>query len=389
MRSSSVLLVLCFVAFISLGLPDALLGVAWPSMADEMAVPLDRLGLVMTGGTLGYMLSSFLSGAVIRVLGIAWMLAISGLLTVTALLLFMLVPVWWCYPIVAMLAGFGGGGIDAGLNTFVEKHYSERVMQWLHASFGVGVTLGPLIMTLSLSLTGFWRPGYLMVALLVFMMVAAFVRYRSLWRDVEQHQNTAGSERTASLSESLKLPIIWLGMLAFCLYTSVEIGVGMWAFTLLTEVREVGLETAGFWVAIYWGAFTVGRILAGVWAHSIADMTMTLWGLVLALIGLGLFALEIGGEGGTYALALIGFGFAPAFPAMISSTSKRVPRSHVANALGMQVSAAGAGMLILPALMVVLIGWYGLPIITTTFLCLSGALLVVFAALLYVGRQTS
>lgn len=389
MKPAMLLLVLCFIAFISLGLPDALLGVAWPSMAEEMQAPLDRLGLIMTGGTLGYILSSFSSGVIIRLMGIAWMLALSGLMTVIALILFTLAPVWWFYPAVALVAGLGGGGIDAGLNTFVEKHYSERVMQWLHASFGVGVTLGPLMMTLSLSLTGLWRPGYLAVAMMLLMMVFAFVHYRSLWHQAEHLQRAETSDPQATMRESIKLPAIWLGMLAFCLYTSIEIGVGMWAFTLLTESREVGLETAGFWVAIYWGAFTVGRICAGIWAHAIADMTMTLWGLLLAFVGLTLFSFELGGEGGVYALGLIGVGFAPAFPAMISSTAKRVPRAHVANALGMQVSAAGAGMFILPAVMVVLIGWYGLDIITTTFLMLAGALLLVFGVLLYVGRESS
>ena len=380
MNRSKLLLLLCFTAFISLGLPDALLGVAWPTMADEFSTTLDRLGIIMTGGTIGYALSSFMIGAIVSRIGLAGLLIQSASLTVIALVLFVFVPNWYWMPLVALIAGLGGGGIDAGLNAYVEKHYSSRIMQWLHASFGVGVTLGPAIMTLSLAMTGLWRPGYLLVAFLMLLMLSAFIHYRGLWSDQSDtgENDTQGS---ASMLATLKLPSAWLSMLAFFLYTSAEIGLGFWAFTLLTESRDVVLATAGLWVTIYWGAFTVGRVVAGVLAPKLGEMRLTLYGLFISLIGLVFFTLQMGGPGGVYGLALIGLGFAPTFPALLSTTSERVAKAHVTNLIGMQISAAGMGLVVMPLSLGLLVSNVGLDVLAHVFLAMTASVLLLLISM--------
>jgi len=377
---SKLLLLLCFTAFISLGLPDALLGVAWPTMADEFSTTLDRLGIIMTGGTIGYALSSFIIGAIVSRIGLAGLLIQSASLTVIALVLFVFVPNWYWMPLVALIAGLGGGGIDAGLNAYVEKHYSSRIMQWLHASFGVGVTLGPAIMTLSLAMTGLWRPGYLLVAFLMLLMLSAFIHYRGLWSDQSDtgENDTQGS---ASMLATLKLPSAWLSMLAFFLYTSAEIGLGFWAFTLLTESRDVVLATAGLWVTIYWGSFTVGRVVAGVLAPKLGEMRLTLYGLFISLIGLVFFTLQMGGPGGVYGLALIGLGFAPTFPALLSTTSERVAKAHVTNLIGMQISAAGMGLVVMPLSLGLLVSNVGLDVLAHVFLAMTASVLLLLISM--------
>ena len=380
MQPRRLLLVLCFIAFISLGLPDALLGVAWPSMADEFSTSLDRLGIIMTGGTVGYALSSFMIGAIVNRIGLAGLLIQSASLTVIALLLFMVVPDWYWMPFVALIAGLGGGGIDAGLNAYVDKHYSSRIMQWLHASFGVGVTLGPAIMTLSLAMTGLWRPGYLVVAFLMLLMLSAFIHYRGLWSDQPDTDETE-EQGNASMLATLKLPAAWLSMLAFLLYTSAEIGLGFWAFTLLTESRGVLLATAGLWVTLYWGSFTVGRIVAGMLAPKLGEMRLTLFGLLIALIGLVLFTLQIGGPGGVYGLALIGLGFAPTFPALLSTTSERVAKAHVTNLIGMQISAAGVGLVVMPLSLGLLVSSFGLEALAQVFLGMTASVLLLLISI--------
>jgi len=377
---SKLLLLLCFTAFISLGLPDALLGVAWPTMADEFSTTLDRLGIIMTGGTIGYALSSFMIGAIVSRIGLAGLLIQSASLTVIALVLFVFVPNWYWMPLVALIAGLGGGGIDAGLNAYVEKHYSSRIMQWLHASFGVGVTLGPAIMTLSLAMTGLWRPGYLLVAFLMLLMLSAFIYYRGLWSDQSDtgENDTQGS---ASMLATLKLPSAWLSMLAFFLYTSAEIGLGFWAFTLLTESRDVVLATAGLWVTIYWGSFTVGRVVAGVLAPKLGEMRLTLYGLFISLIGLVFFTLQMGGPGGVYGLALIGLGFAPTFPALLSTTSERVAKAHVTNLIGMQISAAGMGLVVMPLSLGLLVSNVGLDVLAHVFLAMTASVLLLLISM--------
>lgn len=359
------LLALCYTAFIFLGLPDALLSIAWPTMSREFELPLESLGILLLGGTLGYMISSFLSGPMMARLGIAWLLLGSSFMTGFSLVLFVLNQEGWTLPLCAVVAGLGGGGIDAGLNTYVEEHYSDRVMQWLHASFGVGVTIGPLIMTLSLAWTGQWRPGYLFVLFLVMLMATAFFAYRKLW-DTAPHVNSVKSnDPKPSLVSTLKRPGTWLGGLCFFLYTGVEIGVGFWAFTLLTESRQVEPLLAGFWVSVYWGAFTLGRIAAGLLADRISAMRMSALGILLSLIGLVLFIQGSAGPGGAFALAIIGLAYAPVFPALISTTDQRVGREHVSNAVGMQIAAAGLGMMVLPpsaGLVAATFGFESLPI---------------------------
>jgi len=359
------LLALCYTAFIFLGLPDALLSIAWPTISREFAMPLESLGILMMGGTLGYMVSSFMAGPMMARMGIAWLLLISSLMTGLSLVLFVVNPIGWTLPLCALVAGLGGGGIDAGLNTYVEEHYSDRVMQWLHASFGVGVTIGPLIMTLSLSMTGQWRPGYLFVLFLVFLMASAFFGYRRLWESAPHVTSTQSNEPKPKLMSTLKLPGTWLGGLCFFLYTGVEIGVGFWAFTLLTESRLVTPALAGFWVSVYWGAFTLGRVAAGLLAASISAAAMNAMGIALSLVGLLLFIQGELGPGGAFALAIIGFAYAPVFPALISTTDLRVGREHVSNAVGIQIAAAGFGMMVLPpsaGLVAATFGFEGLPI---------------------------
>ena len=375
MSRSTLLLLLCFIAFISLGLPDAILGVAWPSMTGELDATLDRLGLIIVGGTSGYIISSFMTGAVLRLIGVSWLLIGSGLLTTVGLILVTVVDSWLYLPFSALISGLGGGGIDAALNTYVEKHYSGRVMQWLHASFGVGVTIGPLIMTGALVATGLWRVGYLVVIILMLLMIATFLYFRNLWDDPDQTEEVH-EEPSSTLIDSLKLPVVWFSMATFFFYTSVEIGVGMWSFTLLTESRGVSLEQAGFWVSVYWGSFTVGRLVAGLLSERLGDMKMTLIGLAMGFAGIVGYLFVWPGPGGVYSLVLIGFGLAPTFPALISTTSQRVPKSHVANTVGMQIAAAGVGMLIIPGVMTWAVGIFGIEIIVSIFAALLALVLV-------------
>ena len=374
MSRSTLLLLLCFIAFISLGLPDAILGVAWPSMTGELDATLDRLGLIIVGGTSGYIISSFMTGAVLRLIGVSWLLIGSGLLTTVGLILVTVVDSWLYLPFIALISGLGGGGIDAALNTYVEKHYSGRVMQWLHASFGVGVTIGPLIMTGALVATGQWRLGYLVVIILMLLMIATFLYFRKLWDDPDQTEEVH-DEPSSTLIDSLRLPVVWFSMATFFFYTSVEIGVGMWSFTLLTESRGVSLEQAGFWVSVYWGSFTVGRLVAGLLSERLGDMKMTLIGLSMSFVGIMGYLFVWLGPGGVYSLVLIGFGLAPTFPALISTTSERVPKSHVANTVGMQIAAAGVGMLIVPGVMTWAVGLFGIEIIVSIFAILLAVVL--------------
>src|SRR5512139_2042470 len=158
------LVLLAFIAFIALGLPDGLLGVGWPSIRTDFSLPLDAIGMLLTASVAGYMTSSFMSGFLLSRVGVGRMLAGSCLLTGLALIGYTLAPQWWVMVLLGVFAGLGAGAIDAGLNTYVASHFSERIMQWLHACWGIGITIGPIIMTVGLTTLNTWRFGYRVVA---------------------------------------------------------------------------------------------------------------------------------------------------------------------------------------------------------------------------------
>ena len=359
------LIVISFIAFISLGLPDGLLGVAWPGIRRHFELPVDALGMVLIFGTAGYMLSSFFSGVLMRRLGIGGLLSLSCAATASTLLVYAVTPVWWLFVIFAAVGGLGAGAIDAGINTFVAKHHSTRMMQWLHASFGVGVTLGPIIMTLGISMTSRWQSGYIVVAIAQGALAAIFFATKGLWRGVSVSSETEAhpTERDASLLETLRTLPALLSMLMFFIYTGVEIGLGLWAFSLLTESRGISPQIAGFITGSYWAMFTLGRILAGWYTRRLDVRALIYLSASLALLGDGLVLLNAGQWPTLFGIALAGFAVAPIFPGLVSDTVNRVGPRHQANTIGMQIAAAGLGGAAVPSIAGVLARIYGLEVV--------------------------
>src|SRR5512135_171553 len=175
------LIILAFVAFIALGLPDGLLGVGWPSIRAGFSIPLDAIGTLLVAAVTGYMTSSFLSGFLLSRVGVGRILAASCFLTGLALIGYTLVAQWWMMVLLGVFAGLGAGAIDAGLNTYVAANFGEGLMQWLHASYGIGVTLGPIIMTLALTTLNSWRVGYRVVGGFQIVLAACFVLTLAMW----------------------------------------------------------------------------------------------------------------------------------------------------------------------------------------------------------------
>lgn len=407
-RRRLILICLCFIAFISLGLPDGLLGVAWPGIRADFEQPLDALGWLLVATTAGYMVSSFFSGAVSRFFGIGRLLAISCTLTGAALLAFTLVPFWAAFVMLGTLVGVGAGAIDAGLNTYVAEHYSERLMQWLHASFGVGITLGPLIMTAMLNLTGQWSPGYWLVGSAQIFLGICFFASATLWEtpvpakaepslteDAGKVALTHPATDTepqpvrapASFAASLTTPAVWLSMGLFFAYTGLELTLGLWGYSLLTESRGVEAAAAGLWIAIYWGMFTLGRMVAGVFANHLGNHRLVAYSLILALAGAALLAWNPVAWVGLMAIGVVGFAFAPVFPGLVSGTRLRVGEAHLANTMGMQIAAAGIGAASLPALAGVLADRLSLEIVPAFLIVFIVVLSLLYGASRRLGRR--
>ena len=343
LRSRTTLLVcLAYTAFISLGLPDGLTGVAWPSIRATFDLPLDALGALITTATVGYLVSSFSSGRIVARIGVGWLLVLSCLATAISLLGYWGAPLWAVMVGLGLLLGLGGGAIDAGLNTYAAENFSARTVNWLHASFGLGAAIGPILMSGVISAGRSWRLGFLIVGVAQLLLAGCFLLTRKRWR---AHPEDGHPVPTASapLTRTLGLTSAWLSMLLFFLYTGLELCAGQWLYTLLTEARGMQPAPAGIWVSVYWGSLGVGRLLSGVIVAHITVRTLLRLCMFGAMLAVVLLWLHLAPWLSFIAIALLGLSLAPMFPSLISLTPARMGPAHTANAVGFQITAAMSG----------------------------------------------
>jgi fucose permease len=347
--SPRTLTVLAFLAFISLGLPDTIMGVAWPSIRHSFGRPISDLGPILAFGAAGYLLSSFLGGEIVRRAGVGRLLMGSTLLVAIALAGIAIAPAWLALLPFAFVSGLGAGAIDAGINTFAAARFSPRVVNWLHACWGIGASISPLIMTAVVAGGRSWRIGYAIVACGMAVMFLLFVRTRDVWRiDSASTGADAAPEPTATIGQALRRPIVQEQMLFYFLYGGVEAGAGSWLFTLLTESRGFSIATAGMIVGAYWASLTIGRIAFGQAAARMSHLSVIRTGLVGALLATAFLAMQLPEAITIAAVLLLGFMLAPIFPTVISDTPARVGSFYAPQAVGFQVAGAAIGIAAIP-----------------------------------------
>jgi fucose permease len=374
------LLALAFVAFVSLGLPDGLLGVAWPSMRRSFGLPLDALGSLFVSTTLGYVTASFLSGAILRRIGLGALLALSCGATAAAMLAYSMASHWAVVVAFGVVTGLGAGAIDSALNTFAAHNYSARTVNMLHAFYGVGATAGPALMTAVLLANAGWQRGYFIVGVAQLLLAAGFIASRDLW-PAETGSADAQGVAAASIAQTLRLKATLLSALVFILYCGLEASTGAWLFTLLHEGRNVSTAIAGTAVSSFWGSLMAARIVFGL-APVHASLSRWLFAAMsvslLATLGLG-FGLH---QGISIACgALIGFACGPIFPWLIAATPQRLGARHGANAIGVQIASAAIGLTLAPTLIGMLAERHGVDAIPWGIAALAALLLLAFAAL--------
>jgi fucose permease len=350
-------IILAFAGFVAMGLSTGMLGVAWPSIQDTFHLPLSAAGVLLMAVTGGAVFASSVSGRLIVRLETGWLMVLSSICLVLGLIGQALAPSWVVMITIAILAGMGNGLIDSGLNIYIAQHHSGRVMNWLHACFGLGATLGPQIMKVVLSRELSWRVGYGVAAGAQVVMMVCFVLAVKQWRSISVEKEIVETNNKAE--ENGRFLLMWLSIILFFLYAGVEVTAGQWSFQIYTESRGVDLTIAASWVSIYWGSLTIGRLLFGFIVNQ-AGVTTTLRACFIGVI-LGGIGFMLPSNGISFAgLALIGFAQAPIFPLLISETPKRLGTSLATRAIGYQVGAAGFGIAVLPGLAGVIAKAWGL-----------------------------
>ena len=352
------LLVIIYASFISLGLPDSLLGASWPSMYGTLNVPVSYAGvisMIVSGGTI---ISSLISDRVILRLGTGRVTAISVLMTAAALLLFSVSTNFFAFCVLAVPLGLGAGSVDTALNNFVALHYKARHMSWLHCFWGIGATAGPVVMGLALSRYHSWALGYRAIGVVQAALAAVLFAALPLWK--KARAQSAASEDAAPVhlpvGRLAALPGAKAAMGAFFAYCSLESTVGLWGASFLVFARGVGAENAASFVSLFFFGIMAGRLLSGFLTMRFSQRMMIRMGeglLALGILTLFLFAADWLSAAGLF---LIGFGCAPIFPSLLHETPVNFGKAHSQQIIGFQMACAYTGSTLMPPLFGLLAG---------------------------------
>ena len=343
------LLAVIYLSFISLGLPDALLGAAWPSMYPLFGVPVSCAGIVSMIISMGTITSSLFSDRLTRALGPGKVTAISVGITAVALLGFSRCTAFWQLCLWAIPYGLGAGSVDASLNNYVALHYASRHMSWLHCMWGIGAAAGPYIMGYALTGGQGWDAGYRYIAFLQIALTAILLLSLPLWKKrPDARDSSGGRSKALSLPQIFRSPGAKEVLITFFCYCALEQTAGLWASSYLVLFRRIPSDTAATYASLFYTGITVGRLISGFLTIKLSDVRMIRLGE--GILALGIAALLIPG-GKLLALAgliLVGLGCAPVYPCIIHSTPEHFGPENSQALIGVQMACAYTGSLLMP-----------------------------------------
>lgn len=346
------LLIIIYLAFISLGLPDSLLGSAWPTMYQEFSVPVSYAGILSMIIAAGTIISSLQSDRLTRAFGTGKVTAASVSMTAAALFGFSVSHSYASLCLWAVPYGLGAGSVDASLNNYVALHYASRHMSWLHCMWGVGASLGPYLMGYALSAGLGWNRGYRYIAILQIVLTAVLIFSLPLWKkqdggDTGQTEE-AGNITPLSLRQILNIPGAKEVMITFFCYCALEQTAGLWASSYLVLRRGLPAETAAGFASLFFIGITVGRALSGFLTMKLNDTQMIRLGQGFLLFGIVLLLLPSGSITALPALIFVGLGCAPVYPSIIHSTPEHFGPDKSQAMIGVQMASAYVGTCVMP-----------------------------------------
>lgn len=377
---STALLMMIYLSFISLGLPDSMLGSAWPAMNVSLNAPLWGAGLVQMLISFCTIISSLNSAKLIRRFGTGKLTAISVATTALALLGFSLAKNYAFLLLMAVPLGLGAGAVDAGLNNFVALHYEARHMSWLHCFWGVGATLGPVILSLFLGGKHGWRGGYGTVCAIQFCLVAVLAVTLPMWDRYEDRAalraEAAAAKQAGKKQSTLNIPGVKGALATFFFYCAIEAAAGLWGASYLVEARGLSAEAAARGVSLYFLGITLGRFLSGFASMRMKSAALIRLGQLVSAGGAVLLMLPLPAGFGVAAMAVLGLGFAPVYPSMIHETPYRFGAERSQAVIGLQMACAYVGTTFVPALFGVLAARLGIGLLPAFLLAgVAGMLL--------------
>lgn len=346
----SILIAIIYLAFISLGLPDSLVGSAWPAMQQELGVSVSYVGIItmiIAGGTI---ISSLFSDKLTRKLGTGPVMVISVSMTAIALFGFSISSSFILLCLWAVPYGLGAGAVDAALNNYVALHLSSRHMSWLHCFWGVGASISPYIMSYCLTGGHGWNSGYRAVSIMQIALTVVLFMSLPLWKKKSTENSSEGATSKAlSLSKAVKIEGVTLVLITFFAYCALENTAGLWASSYLVQHRNISVDTAASFASLFFLGITGGRFLSGFIADRFGDKKLIRTGITIAIIGTVLIAIPTKIDGfALVGLVVMGLGCAPVYPSIIHSTPFNFGKENSQAIIGIQMASAYLGTIFMP-----------------------------------------
>jgi fucose permease len=384
---ATILLIIIYLAFISLGLPDSMLGAVWPAAYAQLGVPISFAGIASVVVASGTVISSLVSVRVIRRFGTGRVTAACVLLTAGALMGISFTGSFAALLLFALPLGLGGGAIDAALNNYVALHYKASHMSFLHGFWGVGASISPLIVSYYLMQNDNWHGGFRTVSIIQFSLALAIIATLPLWTKVSRSgpDELLGEPVVVSNRAALKKRGATFAVLSFFFYCAAETSVGLWAATYFVSVRGVAPGVAAGWGSLFYIGIMGGRMLTGILALRVKERVLIFTGVFAAALGALLLALPLPRGFALAGLLLFGLGCAPIFPNLLHITPKRFGRGYSQAVIGLQMASAYIGSTVMPPL----VGWAGQAIGFGGFpYYLLACLAALYASILICNRRT-
>ncbi|NLV91048.1 MAG: MFS transporter [Firmicutes bacterium] len=346
----TLLLVLIYISFISLGLPDSILGTAWPAAYKDLGVPISWAGIISATISGGTIISSWFSNRIISRLGTGVTTVVSVAMTAVALLGVSLSGSFWFLLLFAIPLGLGAGSVDAALNNFVALHYQAKHMNWLHCFWGIGASAGPVIMSISLTSSN-WQTGYAAIGWLQVALVIILLLSLPLWKRFSSGAQSEGSRaQVLSTRELLRIPGAKPILVAFFCYCAVEATAGLWGSSFLVLTKGISPQIAARWISLYYFGITFGRFLSGLLTLKIANRDLIRLGQGMSVLGILLLLLPAWDFVFSAGFFVIGLGCAPIFPALLHDTPENFGAELSQAIMGMQMACAYVGTTTMPPL---------------------------------------